>query len=203
MYCIGLTGGIASGKSTVVTVLRSLGAFIIDCDVIARQVVEPQSPGLAAVAAAFGPESVQDDGSLNREYIGQIVFRSPKRKQQLEDILFPLIHAEIRAEKKCIHGINREAIIILDMPLLFEIKYETYVDETWLVYVDPATQLTRLMARNNYSRDEALARIQAQMPIDEKKALAQVIIDNTGSLEATTGQVRRQWQLLQRRLTQT
>lgn len=200
MYCIGLTGGIASGKSTVVNMFRSFGAAIIDCDVIARDVVEPGSAALEKVAKTFGPESLLPDGSMNRAYIGSLVFADKEKKKALEDILFPLIHQEIDAEIKCIHGINPQAIIILDMPLLFEIKYEAYVDEAWLVYVDPETQVQRLMARNHYTQDEALARIHAQMPIDQKRQLARVIIDNTGDVDATEQQVRREWRLLQERI---
>lgn len=200
MYCIGLTGGIASGKSTVVTMLRSLGAAIVDCDVIARQVVAPGSKALEQVASVFGRESILPDGSMNRAYIGGIVFHEPARKKELEDILFPLIYARIDAEKEALTAANPKAVIILDMPLLFEIKYESYVDEVWLVYVDPDTQLQRLMARNQYNRADALARIQAQLPIDTKKSLAQVVIDNRGDLEATQDAVQRAWQTLMARL---
>lgn len=200
MYCIGLTGGIASGKSTVVTMLRSLGAAIVDCDVIARQVVAPGSKALEQVASVFGRESILPDGSMNRAYIGGIVFHERARKKELEDILFPLIYARIDAEKEALTAANPKAIIILDMPLLFEIKYESYVDEVWLVYVDPDTQLQRLMARNQYSQADALARIQAQLPIDTKKSLARVVIDNRGDLEATQDAVQRAWQTLMARL---
>lgn len=200
MYCIGLTGGIASGKSTVVTMLRSLGAAIVDCDVIARQVVAPGSKALEQVASVFGRESILPDGSMNRAYIGSIVFHERARKKELEDILFPLIYARIDAEKEALTAANPKAVIILDMPLLFEIKYESYVDEVWLVYVDPDTQLQRLMARNQYSQADAIARIQAQLPIDTKKSLAQVVIDNRGDLEATQDAVQRAWQTLMARL---
>lgn len=200
MYCIGLTGGIASGKSTVVTMLRDFGAAIVDCDVIARQVVAPGSQALQQVAQVFGPQSILPDGSMNRPYIGDIVFHEPKRKKELEDILFPLIYAQIDAEKEAITAANPEAVIILDMPLLFEIKYESYVDEVWLVYVDPETQVQRLMARNQYTKADAVARIQSQLPIDTKKALAQVVIDNSGTLDMTKEAVQAAWQALGRRL---
>lgn len=203
MYCIGLTEGIATGKSTVVDMLRSFGAAIVDCDVLARDVVQPGTKVLQQVAAQFGPKSLLADGSMDRAYIGSIVFNVPERKKELEDILFPCIHARIDEEIASIQQQQPDAIIILDMPLLYEVQYSSYVDEVWLVYVDGATQLQRLMARNNYSEDEAKARIQSQWPIDKKKGLAQVVIDNRGTLEATKDQVRTAWQALTTKLSKT
>ena len=199
MYKIGLTGGIASGKSTVVSMLRDYGAAIIDCDIIARDVVRPGSEGLQAVARAFGRQALQADGTMNRAYIGSVVFTDAARKKELEDILFPLIHREI--DRQTADWEEKGApMVFLDMPLLFEVKYHTYVDEVWLVYVDAATQLTRLMARNGYTKEEALARIHSQFPIDEKRSLSQVVIDNTASLENTEAQVQKQWKQLLARL---
>ncbi len=199
MYKIGLTGGIASGKSTVVAMLRDYGAAIIDCDIIARDVVQPGSEGLQAVVHAFGPQALLPDGTMNRAYIGSVVFTDAARKKELEDILFPLIHREIDRRTAMLEHAGTK-MVFLDMPLLFEVKYHTYVDEVWLVYVDAATQLTRLMARNGYTKEEALARIHSQFPIDEKRSLSQVIIDNTASLENTEAQVQKQWKQLLVRL---
>ncbi len=201
MYKIGLTGGIASGKSTVVSMLRSYGAAIIDCDIIAREVVQPGSEGLQAVTRVFGPQSLLPDGTMNRAYIGSVVFNDATRKKDLEDILFPLIHREIDRQTAMLEAKGAH-MVFLDMPLLFEVKYHSYVDEVWLVYVDAATQLTRLMARNGYTQEEALARIHSQFPIDEKRSLSQVIIDNTASLENTEKQVQQQWNQLLLRLEQ-
>lgn len=195
MYKIGLTGGIASGKSTVVSMLRQYGAAIIDCDIIARDVVLPGSKGLQAVVRAFGPQALLSDGTMNRAYIGSIVFTNPAKKQELEEILFPLIRQEIRIKITQLEKAG-EAVAFLDMPLLFEVKYHSYVDEVWLVYVDAVTQLARLMARNGYTKDEALARIRSQFPIDKKRALSQVIVDNTASLEKTEEQVKAAWNQL-------
>lgn len=199
MYKIGLTGGIASGKSTVVSMLRSYGAAIIDCDIIARDVVQPGSDGLQAVARTFGPQALLPDGTMNRAYIGGIVFNDAAKKKELEDILFPLIRRDIDRQAAALEE-KGARVVFLDMPLLFEVKYHTYVDEVWLVYVDAATQLTRLMARNGYTQKEALARIHSQFPIDEKRSLSQVIIDNTASLENTETQVQQQWNQLLLRL---
>lgn len=195
MYKIGLTGGIASGKSTVVSMLRQYGAAIIDCDIIARDVVLPGSKGLQAVVRAFGPQALLSDGTMNRAYIGSVVFTNPAKKQELEEILFPLIRQEIRTKITQLEKAG-EAVAFLDMPLLFEVKYHSYVDEVWLVYVDAVTQLARLMARNGYTKDEALARIRSQFPIDKKRALSQVIVDNTASLEKTEEQVKAAWNQL-------
>ncbi len=199
MYKIGLTGGIASGKSTVVSMLRGYGAAIIDCDIIARDVVQPGSEGLQAVVRAFGPQALLPDGTMNRAYIGGVVFNDAAKKKELEDILFPLIRRDIDRQAAALEE-KGARMVFLDMPLLFEVKYHTYVDEVWLVYVDAATQLTRLMARNGYTQKEALARIHSQFPIDEKRSLSQVIIDNTASLENTETQVQQQWNQLLLRL---
>lgn len=196
MTTIGLTGGIASGKSTVVSMLRDVGAVIIDCDVLARKVVEKGSEGLKAVAAAFGPQTISPDGTMNRDYMGAVVFSDPRRRKELESILFPLIHQRIDAEQEAIFQKNGDAIVFLDMPLLFEVKYNLRVQESWLIYVCPEIQLMRLMHRNGYNREEAMARIRSQMPIDEKRHLAQVIIDNNGTLEETQRQVHHAWQAL-------
>lgn len=193
MYTIGLTGGIASGKSTVTNMLRRLGASIIDCDVIAHDVVMPGSKGLAAVAAAFGPKTIRPDGTMDRAYIGDVVFHDKSQKAVLEGILFPLIQEEINRQIKEIGTQEKKNVAFLDMPLLFEVKYDSYVNEAWLVYVDGPTQLQRLMSRDGYTEEAAMARIHSQFPIDKKKALADVIIDNRGSMEETETQVQKAW----------
>lgn len=196
MYKIGLTGGIATGKSTVVKMLRTYGAAIIDCDVLAREAVAPGSPGLARVAAVFGNEYVDETGALRREKLGKAVFAEAAKKQQLEHILFPYIYEAIAVAVRQWEA-RGAAVAVLDMPLLFEVEYQKYVDEVWLVYVTPDIQLRRLMARNGYDRHTAEARIHAQLPIDDKKKAARVVIDNTGTLAATARQVAAQWRLLQ------
>ncbi len=199
IYKIGLTGGIASGKSTVVSMLKEQGAVVIDCDELAKEVVAPGSAGLAAIGEAFGEKAILPDGSMDRRYIGSVVFASPERKAELEGILHPLIQQRIDEEIAWQEKNEKKSIIFLDMPLLFEVQYCSYVDEVWLVYVDPATQLKRLMTRNGFTESEASARIHAQLPINEKRALAQVLIDNRGTLEATANQVQEQWKKLMAR----
>ena len=200
MYRIGLTGSIATGKSTVTNMLKELGAFVIDCDKTARDVVAPGTRGLAKIEEAFGKEAIAADGSMDRVYIGDLVFRNPGMKKRLENILFPLIFEALNEELLRLERAGSTPVVFLDMPLLYEVKYDSYVDEVWLVYVPFEVQLNRLMKRNDYTKEEALLRIHSQIPVDKKKALAQQVIDNSGTLEDTKEQVRSLWETLQTRL---
>ena len=200
MYRIGLTGSIATGKSTVTNMLKELGAFVIDCDKMARDVVAPGTRGLAKIEAAFGKDAVAADGSMDRVYIGDLVFRNPEMKKRLENILFPLIFEALDKELLRLEREGATPVVFLDMPLLYEVKYDSYVDEVWLVYVPFEVQLSRLMKRNGYTKEEALLRIHSQISVDKKKSLAQQVIDNSGTLEDTKEQVRSLWEMLQTRL---
>ena len=200
MYRIGLTGSIATGKSTVTNMLKELGAFVIDCDKMARDVVAPGTRGLAKIEAAFGKDAVAADGSMDRVYIGDLVFRNPEMKKRLENILFPLIFEALDKELLRLEREGATPVVFLDMPLLYEVKYDSYVDEVWLVYAPFEVQLSRLMKRNGYTKEEALLRIHSQISVDKKKSLAQQVIDNSGTLEDTKEQVRSLWERLQMRL---
>lgn len=200
MYRIGLTGSIATGKSTVTNMLKELGAFVIDCDKTARDVVAPGTWGIAKIEAAFGKDAVAADGSMDRVYIGDLVFRNPEMKKRLENILFPLIFEALDEELLRLEREGATPVVFLDMPLLYEVKYDSYVDEVWLVYVPFEVQLSRLMKRNGYTKEEALLRIHSQISVDKKKSLAQQVIDNSGTLEDTKKQVRSLWERLQMRL---
>ena len=200
MYRIGLTGSIATGKSTVTNMLKELGAFVIDCDKTAREVVASGTRGLAKIEAAFGKDAVAADGSMDRVYIGDLVFRNPEMKKRLENILFPLIFEALDEELLRLEREGATPVVFLDMPLLYEVKYDSYVDEVWLVYVPFEVQLSRLMKRNGYTKEEALLRIHSQISVDKKKSLAQQVIDNSGTLEDTKKQVRSLWEMLQMRL---
>ena len=200
MYRIGLTGSIATGKSTVTNMLKELGAFVIDCDKTAREVVASGTRGLAKIEEVFGKDAVAADGSMDRVYIGDLVFRNPEMKKRLENILFPLIFEALDEELLRLEREGATPVVFLDMPLLYEVKYDSYVDEVWLVYVPFEVQLSRLMKRNGYTKEEALLRIHSQIPVDKKKALAQQVIDNSGTLEDTKEQVRSLWKTLQTRL---
>ena len=200
MYRIGLTGSIATGKSTVTNMLKELGAFVIDCDKTARDVVALGTRGLAKIEEAFGKEAIAADGSMDRVYIGDLVFRNPEMKKRLENILFPLIFEALDEELLRLERAGATPVVFLDMPLLYEVKYDSYVDEVWLVYVPFEVQLSRLMKRNGYTKEEALLRIHSQISVDKKKSLAQQVIDNSGTLEDTKEQVRSLWERLQMRL---
>lgn len=200
MYRIGLTGSIATGKSTVTNMLKELGAFVIDCDKTARDVVAPGTRGLAKIEEAFGKEAIAADGFMDRVYIGDLVFRNPEMKKRLENILFPLIFEALDEELLRLEREGATPVVFLDMPLLYEVKYDSYVDEVWLVYVPFEVQLSRLMKRNGYTKEEALLRIHSQISVDKKKSLAQQVIDNSGTLEDTKEQVRSLWERLQMRL---
>ncbi|MCX2186761.1 dephospho-CoA kinase [Limosilactobacillus pontis] len=185
---IGLTGGIASGKSTVSALLRQAGIPVIDADQVARQVQRPGSVALDKLAAAFGPAIIAPDGSLNRQQLGQRVFDDPAARQELDRIVQALIKDTIW---QAVDNLRRQGVanVVLDVPLLFEAGYDTDCDLVVVVRVSPATELRRLMARNGYSRAAAQARIAAQLPLSVKVAKADVVIDNDGSLEETRRQV--------------
>ncbi|XP_060119685.1 dephospho-CoA kinase domain-containing protein [Heteronotia binoei] len=189
MFLVGLTGGIASGKSTAVAVLQELGCAVIDADVIARQVVQPGLSAYQRVVRAFGPEILTESGDIDREALGGIVFSQPEKRQLLNSITHPEILKEMLKQilKYFVLGYR---YVILDIPLLFETHTLTrFMKHTVLVYCDPQTQLSRLMRRNGLTQAEAEARIAAQLPLDQKVRMADHVIDNSGSLEATKRQI--------------
>ncbi|OES44165.1 dephospho-CoA kinase [Domibacillus iocasae] len=188
---IGLTGGIASGKSTVSQLLKEKGFTVVDADIAARAVVVPGQPALEQIVRVFGGEILAQDGTLNREKLGSIIFHDESKRKQLNEIVHPAVREWMLSEKdKAVQAGHNT--IIFDIPLLFESKLTWMADRTVLVYVTPDTQLQRLMERNRYTEQEADARIQSQMPIDEKKALADDIIDNNGTIKQTIEQLD-QW----------
>ncbi|MCL6453326.1 MAG: dephospho-CoA kinase [Alicyclobacillus sp.] len=193
---VGLTGGIATGKSTVTRILRGLGAYVVDADVWARRVVEPGSDGLRQVVAAFGPDILQPDGSLDRRALGRRVFADDTARARLNEIIHPLVRAGMKAETAAYRAEHLERPVVWDVPLLFEGETQRLVDTTVLVYVPEHVQLARLMARDGCSEADAWARIRAQMPIDEKRRRAAYVIDNSGELADTRRQVEVLWQTL-------
>ncbi|XP_015670129.1 dephospho-CoA kinase domain-containing protein [Protobothrops mucrosquamatus] len=189
MFLVGLTGGIASGKSTVVTLLQELGCAIIDADVIARQVVQPYFQAYRRIVHSFGPEILLESGEINREALGNIIFSQPEKRQLLNSITHPEIQKEMLKQilKYFVLGYR---YVILDIPLLFESKMLTrFMKHTVVVYCDPQVQLSRLMHRNGLTQTEAEVRIFAQMPLAQKVKLADHVIDNSGDAEATKKQV--------------
>ncbi|MFD8379422.1 dephospho-CoA kinase [Streptomyces sp. NPDC059679] len=190
MLRLGLTGGIGAGKSEVSRMLSSYGAVLIDSDRIAREVVEPGTPGLAAVVAEFGPGLLTPDGALDRPKLGGIVFSDPERLRALNAIVHPLVRAR-SAELEAAAG--PDAIVVHDVPLLAENGLAPLYDMVMVVDAAPGTQLDRLVRLRGMTEDEARARMAAQATRDERLAVADVVIDNDGPLEALEPQVRKVW----------
>ncbi len=196
LIAAGLTGGIASGKSTVAGMLEAAGARIVDADRIAREVVQPGRPALRAVKQRFGPGVVNLEGGLDREKLGQLVFHDPDLRRDLEQIVHPFVFRQMAAEIKQLAAVRPGSVVVLDIPLLIESGLHRVLPFTVLVHVPEAVQHARLIRRDGISKAEARARIRAQMPIDAKRNHADLIIDNSGTLAAT----RRQALALYRRL---
>lgn len=187
---IGLTGGIASGKSTVAAQLAELGAVVIDADVLAREVVAPGTPGLAAIVDRFGRGVLGLDGSLNRPGLGAIVFADPAARRDLEAIIHPAVRARA-AELEA--AAPAEAIVVHMIPLLVETGQQALFDAVWVVDCAPEDQIARMAARDGLTRADAEARITAQASREHRLAAADVVIDSSGSREHTAQQVLDAW----------
>jgi len=192
MRVIGLTGGIATGKSSVAAMLAELGAQIIDADQLSRDAVAPGSSALKEIACLFGQQTVLSNGSLNRQAVRDLIFSDSQKRWQLEAVLHPAIKtlALDRLEKYRQMGTH---LAVYMAPLLIEAGATDRVDEIWVVTVRPEVQIERLMARDQCSREEALKIVATQMPLAEKELHGVVVIDNSGSLEATRQQVLDAW----------
>ena len=189
---IGLTGGIASGKSTISAYLQQKGAVVLDADAIARELSQPGGAIHAAYVTHFGPAVLLADGTLDRRRIGQQVFDCPADRNWVDQTTHPLIQAELEARLRAKEE-QGVPLILLDVPLLFESGWDKMTEGACLVYTDETVQLERLMARNGYEQAEALARIRVQMPLEEKKQRAKWLIDNNGSLSAAFAQADQLW----------
>lgn len=198
MYKIGLTGGIASGKSTVSAILRQEGAYIIDTDKIAHSISAPNQPAWREIVHHFGQQILLGDDSIDRKKLGKIVFSDEKMRKLLENITHSKIQNEVYRQIETAK-MNGLAIVVVDVPLLIEVGWTNIVNEVWVVYVDEQTQLFRLMARNNLNKHDATERIKAQMSLGDKVKYADVIINNNGSLEITKTQVITAWRQAQAR----
>jgi dephospho-CoA kinase len=193
-YCpdvlrIGLTGGIGSGKSTVSRLLAERGAVIVDADAIAREVVEPGTPGLAAVVEAFGAGILAADGSLNRPALAAVVFADPGARRTLDAIVHPLVRAraiEIAA------AAPPDAVVVNDVPLLAETGQASSYDVVLVVETDPGTRIARLVQRG-LTAEDARARIAVQATDEQRRAIADVVLDNSGTPEQLAAQVERFW----------
>ena len=194
---IGITGGIASGKSTVTNYLRQKGYQVIDADQVVHELQEPRGRLYQALLSAFGPAILQEDGRLNRPNLGAMIFGDPELLAQSSQIQNQIIREELAHRRDLLA--ETEAIFFMDLPLLFELEYDNWFDQIWLVDVTEKTQLSRLMTRNALSQEEAEKRIAAQLSLQEKRKRSDVLIDNNGSLEETRQQIRDALQKLERR----
>lgn len=185
---IGLTGSIASGKSTVSNMFKELHIPVIDADIVAREVVEPGENAYQKVVETFGEIILHPDQTINRKRLGKIVFANSERRQQLNNIVHPAVRQKMLAQKKA-YIAQKKPCIVLDIPLLFESKLQHFVDKTLVVYVDQEVQLARLVDRDQSTAKEALQRINAQMPGEKKAAMADAVINNNGTVAQTKQQL--------------
>lgn len=194
---IGITGGIASGKSTVTEFLRQQGYQVIDADQVVHELQEPGGRLYQALLSAFGPAILQEDGRLNRPKLGAMIFGNPQLLAQSSQLQNEIIREELARRRDLLA--ETEDFFFMDLPLLFELEYDNWFDQIWLVDVTEETQLSRLMARNVLSQEEAEKRIAAQLSLQEKRKRADVLIENNGQLELTQEQLRDTLQKLERR----
>lgn len=188
MKIIGLTGGIACGKSTISQTLASLGTFIVDGDVLSRELTAPGGRALPAIRAHFGAAVFLPDGTLDRRALGQRIFSDDAAREALDGIMQPMLLDMIQEaiEKARQDGAS---ICVLDMPLLYEKNLDKLCDRVWCAWLPRQTQLERLMARDGFTAEEAAMRIDSQMPVDEKAARADIVIDTSGTIQYTKERV--------------
>ena len=193
MLNVGLTGGIASGKSTVARMLAEKGAVTIDFDEIAHAVEDPGGPVWREIIRHFGEEILQGDRTIDRRKLGEAVFADRKKRELLNRLVHPVIFEEWQRRLAEIRARRADAIVVSDIPLLIEAGMKDMVDLVLLVYITPEEQIRRVMARDGFSREEAERRLAAQMPIDEKLRWADIVIRNGGALEETRRAVYTVW----------
>ena len=197
MKVLALTGGIASGKSTVSARLRDLGAAVVDADRIAHELASPHQPLWEAYLGHFGKKMLLTDGTLDRKAIGRIVFRDASERRWLDQTSHPVIRKAMEEELETFRRAG-EPVAVLDIPLLFEVGWDVLADSVWVVYVPLEVQLSRLMARDVCDKSSAMGRIRAQMSMEEKRRRADVVIDNSGTWEETETQLHEAWRNLNR-----
>jgi dephospho-CoA kinase len=195
---VAVTGGIATGKSTVSKILEESGAPLIDFDLLAREVVAPEKPVWKEIVDYFGKEVVQDDGQIDRKRLSEIVFQDVEKRKKLESFTHPRIFEEFHRQVKEIAAKDPNAIIQAGIPLLIELNLQHRFDKVLLVYAPRETQIDRLMKRDRISREAAMNILKAQMPIDEKLRYADFVIHNEGSPEETRKQVEAVWRELKK-----
>lgn len=199
MLNVGLTGGIACGKSTVAEMFVRLGAYLIDLDKLAHEVQEPGAPACQKIIDYFGDDILGQDQKIDRNKVAAIVFNHPEKLKALNNIVHPCVHEEWQERLKKIAAGDARAIILSDIPLLFEVRMQSLFDLTIVVMIPPEEQIVRLMARNGVTNEEAQKRIKNQMPIGDKVGMADIVINNQSSIADTQKRVQEVWQELIRR----
>ena len=192
MKILGLTGGIASGKSTVACFLRGKNLPVVDADVLARRIVEPGQPALQEIAKAFGKEVIQEDGHLDRKALGAMIFGDAERRALLNSITHPLV-AQLAQDTFQEHREQGASLLVYEVPLLFEVGLHHIVDASFLVAVSPEVQLKRLMERDQSTEEAAFNRIKSQMSLEEKLKMADFALWNNGSLEQLKSELEQLW----------
>jgi len=196
---IGLTGSIATGKSTISNLFKDWGFPVVDADQIARDVVEPGKVAYENIVAYFGHSILNDDLTIDRQQLGAIVFNDEKEREKLNGFIHPEIRKEMLKQRD--HYVQQGvSAVIFDIPLLFESKLFSYVEKVLVVYVEPEIQLERLMKRDGSSEEEALKRIHSQIPITEKREKADAVVNNSGTIEESEQQLRsilKEWNVLE------
>lgn len=199
MLNVGLTGGIACGKSTVAAMFAKKGAILIDFDVLVHHLQEPEQPVWRAIVTAFGASVLNGDGTVNRSLLADLVFKDAAKRTLLNSIVHPAVFDAWSGKLQAMEQENPHAIFISDIPLLIETNKQDAVDVVLLVYVPPEEQVERLIRRDGYTRQDAFTRLASQMPIDEKLPCAHIVIDNRGTLDETRRMVDRVWEELRQR----
>ena len=184
---IGITGGIASGKSTVTNFLRQKGFQVVDADAVVHQLQKPGGRLFKTLVQHFGQEIILENGELNRPLLASLIFSNTEEQEWSKQIQGEIIREELATLRD--QFAQTESIFFMDIPLLFEQDYSAWFDETWLVYVEPDVQMERLMKRDQLSKDLAISRLSAQWPLEEKKGLASQVIDNNGNQDLLLTQV--------------
>lgn len=197
MKVIGLTGGTGSGKSVVSRFLKEMGAVIVDADLVSRQIVEVGKPAYEEIVAYFGKDILQEDGTIFRKKLGEIVFHDEEKLAFLNRCTHTYIVAEMKAQIEQAKAEGTASCIVLDAPLLFEVGLEKFCDAVWVVYADAEVRAQRVMERDGVSHELAMARIANQKSWEEYKAMSDVVLDNSGDLAHLQEQLALAWKTLQ------
>ena len=202
MLVVGLTGGISSGKSTVTSCFLEKGIVVLDADQIVRNLQRPNSPLLLTLVETFGPSIIRENGELARDVLGKIIFHDAKAKQRLNALIHPLVRQKLKEELEKLRAAG-EVLVVLDIPLLFESQFEDLVDCTVVVYVSKDIQLKRLMKRDQIDEDYALAKINSQMSLEDKRMRADYVWVNNGTMGELKRRVEELFELLWEKSCQT